>query len=85
MLLPLKSGIYKRRLLDCLLERGTYGRERMRPIPLPLRKREKGQLQVKISLLCRYIGVLIGKIRGHRMLVPFAPYIPDRDPSIYRH
>lgn len=33
----------------------------------------------------RYIGILIGKMRGQRMHVPLAPYTPGRDPPIQRH
>ena len=29
-------------------------------------EREKGQLQVEISLLCEYIGILISEMMGHR-------------------
>ena len=31
-----------------------------------LTEREKGQLQVEISLLREYIGILISEMRGHR-------------------
>lgn len=41
-LLPPEKGTYRRRLLDPLLEKGTYGRERERPMSWPLR--ERGQL-----------------------------------------
>ena len=50
---------------------------------MPLRERERGQLQVEIGLLCGYISVLISEMRGHRMLVPLAPHIPSRDPPIH--
>lgn len=47
--------------------------------------REKGQLQVEIGMLCRYIGILIGEIRGHRMSLPPTPPIPSRVPLIRQH
>ena len=45
-------------------------------------KRERSWLQVEIGLICGHIGILIGKMRGHRMP---APHILGRDPSIRRH
>ena len=47
-------------------------------------ERKRSQLLVEIGMLCGYINVLIGEMRGHRMPVPPAPYIPSKDPPIRR-
>ena len=68
-----------------MLEKGTYGRERKREAYAVATKRERGQLQIEIGLLRRYIDILISEMRGHMMLVPPAPHISSRDPHIHRH
>lgn len=45
-------------------------------------KRERGQLLVEIGMLRGHISVLIGEMRGQRMPVPPAHYIPGRYPPI---
>ena len=49
------------------------------------RERERSNLQVKIGMLREYISILIDKMRGHRMPMPPAPYIPHRNPHIRQH
>ena len=48
-------------------------------------EREKSQHIAEASLLQGYIGILINKMKGQGMSVPLAPYIPGRDPPIWRH
>ena len=49
------------------------------------RERERSQHIVEAGLLQRYIGILIGEIKGQGMPVPLAPFIPSRDPPIWRY
>lgn len=39
----------------------------------------------KIGMLRRYISILMGELRAHRMLVLLAPHILGNDPLIQRH
>ena len=61
------------------------------PLPHTQRERERerergrGQLQVEIGLLCGYIGILIGEMKGHKLPTPPTPYILGRDPPIRQH
>ena len=48
-------------------------------------ERERSQHIAETTLLQRYTGVLICKMRGQRMHMPSMPTIPSRDPSIRRH
>lgn len=43
------------------------------------------QLIIETNMLQGYIGTLIGEMKGHKMHVPLAPYIPSKDPSIWRY
>lgn len=49
------------------------------------REREREEPAYWASLLQRYIGILIDEIKGQGMLVPLAPFIPSRDPPIWRY
>lgn len=52
---------------------------------MSLPQRERDQLQVEISMVCKYIDILIGKMKGYRMSVPPVPHIPGRDTPISQH